>query len=140
MDIFLEELDKALAISGSSTPVPLIALLSPFISLGAQTPTSTTYEHLQHALFQPLLAALALPQMSSRKIACTSGDQFTNVVSKACKCDPSVESSMEAMKLRRAVLQTLFDVASAETARDFNRRKMYALYRQAVEDGDISEG
>lgn len=46
---------------------------------------------------------------------------------------------MEVMKLRRAVLQMLFDVASAETTRDFNRRKMYALYREAVEDGDISE-
>lgn len=139
MDISLEELDKALATSESSTPVPLIALLSPFISLGAQTPTSTTYEHLQHALFQPLLAALVPPQISGRKMARLSECQFTNVVSKACKCDSSVEGSMEVMKLRRAVLQMLFDVASAETTRDFNRRKMYALYREAVEDGDISE-
>ncbi|KAL4062983.1 nucleolar protein,Nop52-domain-containing protein [Scleroderma yunnanense] len=140
-DIYLEELDKALAASESSTPMPLIALLSPFISLAAQTQTSAIYKRIQDALFQPLLTVLSPPRSSNkRKRARLSEDQFTNIVSKAYKCDPSIDGSGEAMELRQAMLKTLFDVASAETTRDFNRRKMYVLYKEAVEGSDSSEG
>lgn len=43
------------------------------------------------------------------------------------------------MELRQAMLQLVFDVASTDMTKDFNRRKMYALYKETVEDEDNSE-
>ncbi|KAI6153882.1 Nop52-domain-containing protein, partial [Pisolithus tinctorius] len=140
-DIYLEELDKAIASFDSPLPAPLLALLYPFITLAAQTPTSTTYKHLETALFRPLLTALRpLRTSNPPKRARLPGSQFTNILSTACQYDPPTEGAIDAAALRQGALQTLFDVASAESTRDSNRRKMYALYKEVAEDDDASGG
>lgn len=45
---------------------------------------------------------------------------------------------MGAAKLRQALLRRVFEVASEESTRDSNRRKMYALFKAAKEDVDDS--
>ncbi|KIJ66253.1 hypothetical protein HYDPIDRAFT_86769 [Hydnomerulius pinastri MD-312] len=139
-EIYLEELDKALASSESSLPVPLLALLSPFITLAAHTPTNTTYKHLQDAMFEPLLTALRPRTSNLRKRARVSESPFENIMSNACTDTPKKGGAMEAGALREAVLQKLFDIASAEDTRDANRRKMYALYKNAEDDDEDSAG
>ncbi|KAI6120634.1 Nop52-domain-containing protein [Pisolithus croceorrhizus] len=139
-DIYLGELDKAVTSFDEPSPVPLLALLHPFIALAAQTPTSTTYKHIENALFRPLLAVLRPPRTSSpQKRARLPGSQLANIPSAACKYDPSSGGAIEALALRQEVLQTLFDVASAESTRGSNRRKMYTLYKEVAEDDDGSE-
>ncbi|KAF9245817.1 Nop52-domain-containing protein [Melanogaster broomeanus] len=139
-EIYLEELEKALASSGSSLPAPLLALLSPFITLAAYTPANTTYKHLQETLFQPLLTALQSRTLNARKRVQAPIPDYPNVLSNACTYAPTTDSPMEAGALREAILQKLFAAASAEDARDANRRKMYALYKNASEDDDDSIG
>ncbi|KIK30210.1 hypothetical protein PISMIDRAFT_644766 [Pisolithus microcarpus 441] len=139
-DIYLEELDKVIASLDSPSPVPLLSLVHPFITLAARTPTSTTYKHLENALFRPLLAVLRPHRTSNpQKRARLSGSPLANIPSAACKHDPSSEGAIDAPTLRQEVLQMLFDIASTESARDSNRRKMHALYRELAEDHDASE-
>ena len=130
-EIYLEELEKAVSASDSPVPVPILALLSPFISLAAHTPTNTTYKHLEESLFRPLLAGLR-PR--------ASGLEYPTILSNACADVPCTDGAMPHSTLREAILQKLFAVASAEDTRDTNRRKMYALYKTAVEDDDDSVG
>ena len=130
-EIYLEELEKALSASESPTPVPILALLSPFISLAAHTQTNTTYKHLEESLFKPLLAGLR-PRVS--------GIEYPTILSNACADVPYTDGPMLHSTLRKAMLQKLFAVASAEDTRDTNRRKMYALYKTAVEDDEDSVG
>ena len=40
--------------------------------------------------------------------------------------------------LRKALLRQIFDVASEESTRDSNRRKMYGVFKAAKEDEDDS--
>jgi ribosomal RNA-processing protein 1 len=133
-EIYLEELEKAVSASDSSVPVPILALLSPFIFLAAHTPTNTTYKHLEESLFRPLFAAL---RSHPKRV---SGLEYPAVLSNACADVPYTDDPMPHSTLRDAILQKLFAVASAEDTRDTNRRKMYALYKTAVEDDDDSVG
>ncbi len=57
-DIYVEELDKALASKPSPSPAPLSLLLEPFFILASRTPTSTTYKRIQSSLFDPVFTAL----------------------------------------------------------------------------------
>ncbi|KAI6047911.1 Nop52-domain-containing protein [Pisolithus marmoratus] len=140
-DIYLEELEKALASFNSPSPTPLLALLHPFITLAAQTPASMTYKHLENELFSPLLTALRpLRTRHPQKRARLPGSHFSNILLTACKYDTSTEGAIDVAALRHEVLQTLFDAASAESTRDSNRRRIYALYKEVVEDDDASEG
>ncbi|KIK97559.1 hypothetical protein PAXRUDRAFT_824818 [Paxillus rubicundulus Ve08.2h10] len=139
-EIYFEELENTLACSVSSLPVPLLALLSPFIILAAHTPTSTTYKHIQEVLFQPLLTALQPRTPNPRKRARVSVPEYPNMLSNVCTYAPQTDNPMEAGALRAAILHKLFAVASAEDTRDANRRKMYALYKNAVADDEDSLG
>ena len=58
-DIYLEELDKALARTEDALPAPLTTLLEPFLTLAARTINKKTYERLQSALLEPLLSAFS---------------------------------------------------------------------------------
>ena len=133
-EIYLEELEKAVSASDSPIPVPILALLSPFISLAVHTPTNTTYKHLEESLFRPLLAGL---RSHPPKRARVSDLDYPALLSNACADLPYTDGPMLHSTLRDAILQRLFAVASSEDTRDTNRRKMYALYKTAVEeDGD----
>ncbi|KIJ22054.1 hypothetical protein PAXINDRAFT_160020 [Paxillus involutus ATCC 200175] len=139
-EIYFEELENTLAGSESSLPVPLLALLSPFIILAAHTPTSTTYKHLQEVLFQPLLTATQPRTSNPRKRGRGSISEYPNMLSNVCTYASQTDNPLEAGALREAILQKLFAVASAEDTRDANRRKMYALYKNAVADDEDSLG
>lgn len=136
--MYLEELEKAMSASDSPAPVPIIALLTPFISFAAHTPTSATYKHLEQSLFRPLLAALRPRTSSPHKRARVSGLGYPTILSNACADAPYTGGPMLHSTLREAILQKIFAVASAEDTRDTNRRKMYALYKTAVEDDEDS--
>ncbi|KAF9225487.1 Nop52-domain-containing protein [Gyrodon lividus] len=139
-EIYLEELENALASSEPSLPVPLLALLSPFITLAAHTPTNTTYKHLQEALFQPLLTALQPRTSNPCKRARVSILEYPTILTNVCTYAPKMDPPLDAGALRETILQKLFAVASAQDTRDANRRKMYALYKSAVEDDEDSVG
>lgn len=139
-EIYLEELEKALSTSDSPAPVPVIALLSPFISFAALTPTNTTYKHIEASLFRPLLAGLRPRTSNPHKRARVSSLEYPTILSNACADVPCTDGPMLHSTLREAILQKLFAVASAEDTRDTNRRKMYALYKTAVDDDEDSVG
>ena len=135
-EIYLEELEKAVSASEPPIPVPILALLSPFISLAAHTPTNTTYKHLEELLFRPLLDELRPRASNLHKRTRASDLECPTILSNACAETPYTDGPMAQSTLREAVLQKLFAVASAEDTRDTNRRRMYALYKTAVEDDD----
>jgi ribosomal RNA-processing protein 1 len=43
---------------------------------------------------------------------------------------------MDVDAVRKSILQEIFDVASETETRDANRRRMYAFYKDAVEDDE----
>lgn len=133
-EIYLEELEKAVSTSESPISVPILALLSPFITLAAHTPTNTTYKHLEESLFRPLLDGLRLWTSNLHKRA--PDLEWPTILSNACVDVPYTGGPMPQSTLREAILQKLLAVASAEDTRDTNRRRMYALYKTAVEDDD----
>ncbi|KAI0964425.1 hypothetical protein AcW1_001248 [Taiwanofungus camphoratus] len=145
-DIYLEELDKALAPTPappppppSPTPAPLSTLLAPFFALAARTPTNATYQRIQSALLDPLFAALrpapvdAEPSHKRRRL---SAPAYPHLRANACADDPGAEGPLEGSALRRALLRRMFDVASGQDTRDSNRRKLYALWKNNAEDDD----
>lgn len=136
-EIYLDELDKALSSSELPPPAPMSMLLSPFIVLAARTPTNTTYKHIQSSLFEPLQNALKSSSgPPSRKKARTSSSNYSKLLANACTCSPESEGAGDAEAVRKSILQKIFDVASETETRDANRRRMYAFYKDAVEDDD----
>ena len=140
-DIYLEELDKALGNSPveSPLPAPLSTLLAPFLALAARTPTSITLQRIQSALLEPLLASLTSQRSSdepSRKRPRLSTPEYPNLTANACTTDPPKEDSLDPSALCKAVLKQIFDVASEPDTRDANRRKLYALWKEHMEDDD----
>ncbi|KAG0707451.1 Nop52-domain-containing protein [Suillus ampliporus] len=118
-EIYLDELEKALASSESPPPAPLSTLLSPFIALAARTPTNTTLQTY------PIVVVRTFARCPpSRKKART----------------PDNDGTMDADAVRKSILQKIFDVASETETRDANRRRMYAFYKDAVEDDEDSAG
>ncbi|KAI9570285.1 Nop52-domain-containing protein [Boletus coccyginus] len=133
-EIYLEELERAVSVSEPPIPVPILALLSPFITLAAHTPTNTTYKHLEESLFRPLLDGLRPWTSNLHKRA--PDLECPTILSNACVDVPYTDGPIPQSTLREAILQKLLVVASAEDTRDTNRRRMYALYKTAVEDDD----
>ena len=145
-DIYLEELDKALANSPveSPLPAPLSTLLAPFFVLSSRTPTTITYQRIQTALIDPLLTALS-PRVDSddqpsRKRPRLSSPTFDNLVSNSCASEPVSEGAQSTLSLRKIVLKQLFDVASEPDTRDANRRRLYALWKERAEDDEEASG
>ncbi|PPQ67168.1 hypothetical protein CVT25_005769 [Psilocybe cyanescens] len=139
-DIYVEELDKALASPKSSSPAPLGILLGPFISLAARTPTSVTYKRIQSALFEPLFAALS-PAFSqddgppkSKRIRLSSEAIYPEIVASSCFADPELEGPQDGPVLKKKLLRKIFEVASEPETRDSSRRKMYALWKENYEE------
>ncbi|KAI0778739.1 Nop52-domain-containing protein [Trametes elegans] len=141
-DIYLEELDKALGNSPvpSPLPAPLSTLLAPFIVLAARTTNSTSYQRIQSALLDPLYTSLSTTHESdeppSRKRPRLSVPSFPNLVSNACTERPKEEGTLSSSALKKAILKRMFDIAGEPDSRDANRRKLYALWKEHMEDDD----
>ena len=143
-DIYVEELDKALASAPEPIlPAPLSTLLTPFFLLAARTPTSTTYKRVQSEVFAPLFSALspAPPEdqpPAQKRMRLDPSVQYPTLVANACFDHPS-EGKIVGGILRRKLLRQIFEIASGPDTTDSNRRKMYALFKDNTED-DGSEG
>ncbi|KAJ6575290.1 Nop52-domain-containing protein [Mycena capillaripes] len=151
-DIFIEELEKALASAPESEPMlpaPLSTLLSSFFTLAARTPTSTTYKRIQSEVFTPLFSALSAPQppedqpRAQKRMRldpdAQAQPQYPILASNACFDAPS-EGPIEGPVLRKKLLRRIFEIASEPDTRDSSRRKMYALFKESTEDEDGEEG
>ncbi|KAJ7446482.1 nucleolar protein,Nop52-domain-containing protein [Mycena galericulata] len=147
-DIFIEELEKALAAATEpSLPAPLSTLLTPFFTLASRTPTSATYKRIQSELFTPLFSALSPPrpradqppQKRLRLDPDVQQQQYPTLVANACFDSPS-DGKIEAPILQKKLLRRLFEIASEPDTRDSSRRKMYALFKDSTEDDAGEEG
>lgn len=145
-DIYLEELDKALGNSPvpSPLPAPLSTLLNPFIVLAARTINSTSYQRIQSALLDPLYTSLSTTHESdeppSRKRPRLSVPSLSNLVSNACAERPKEEGALSSSALKKTILKRMFDIASEPDSRDANRRKLYTLWKEHMEDDeDVSD-
>ncbi|GJE87686.1 Nop52 domain-containing protein [Phanerochaete sordida] len=144
-DIYIEELDKALAAAEDPLPAPLGTLVAPFLALAARTPTKAAYDRLQSALLEPLLGALAPASPSEdeegerrRKRARLASTEFEHLVQHMCVSQPK-DGAVPAAVVRKALLKQIFDVAGEESTRDANRRKLFALYKSHTDEDDEDE-
>lgn len=140
-DIYLEELDKVLGSPpvDSSLPAPLSTLLAPFYTLAARTATTVTYQRIQSTLFEPIISSLSSRQdfdEPSRKRPRLNTPTFPHLVRNACAINPAAEGALSNTAIRKVLLKQLFDVASEPDTRDANRRKMYAFWKENMEDGE----
>ncbi|KIK70701.1 hypothetical protein GYMLUDRAFT_149136 [Collybiopsis luxurians FD-317 M1] len=145
IDVYLEELEKVLHSSNADNdkPVPLLTILSPFLSLAALTPLGTTYKHLESSLLEPLLLSCSSSEDSSEKDDQPRAKRrridfnpYSSIVLNACVSDASVEPALSPNLLRKKILRRLFQVAGHAETRDANRRKMYALWKAERDDDD----
>lgn len=137
-DIYVEELEKALACCQDPLPAPLAVLLGPFLTLAAQTPNSTTYKRVQSAVIEPLLSNLgpespsidgSEPPKLKRRRLCSE----TNLAKNACFASVS-EGKVDGLELRRMLLRRIFEIAGKATTRESSRRKMYAFWKENYDD------
>lgn len=145
-DIYLVELDKILGSAEEPLPAPLYTLLSPFLTFAARTPTKTAYQRIQSALLEPLISAFTPPDADeddededagrSRKRQRLSEPEFQHVVAHSCVADPRKEGAMRPVDVKKALLKRLFDVAGAESTREGNRKKLYALWKSHADEDD----
>ena len=139
-DIYVEELDKALASKPSPSPAPLSLLFGPFFILASRTPTSTTYKRIQSSLFDPLFTALdpesedGDDRPKSKRIRLSEEATYPTIRANSCYSNPETEGSMDGVTLKKMLLRRIFEIASQEETRDSNRRKMYTLWKKAYEE------
>jgi len=138
-DIYLEELNRALAATSEQKPLPapLGPLLEPFILLMAQTPTTTVYKRIQSVLLTPLLEALETSSRSddepnSKRIR-GDLDSYSNLIANACFDDPQAGRT-DCAELKKRLLKRVFETASNSETKDASRRKMYALWKEGAEE------
>ncbi|CAE6442471.1 unnamed protein product [Rhizoctonia solani] len=144
-DIYLEELDKALETDDDNCGIPLITLLNPFIHLSARTSNKITFGRMQTALFTPLLDALATRATtpstdttdSPRRKRKRSSETYPNLVESVCEPKTQAGSTslaIDPQDVTRKVLKAIFDAAGHMDTKDANRRKMYALWKDRMEE------
>lgn len=142
-DIYLEELNKALANppAPSPLPAPLSILISPYFSLAARTPSNITYQRIQSALIDPLFTALESEEDSDAKGSgpkqsqlVASDNTYENITQNACGTDPREENALDRSALKKILSKRLFDIASEQDTRDSNRRKLYAIWKTHMDD------
>ncbi|KLO20099.1 Nop52-domain-containing protein [Schizopora paradoxa] len=153
VDIYLEELEKALSVASdpssdttfSELPAPLIPLLLPFFDLAARTSSSITHSRVSTGLIDPLLVALTTasssdPPSKKRKfLTLSQQSDLSDLISKSCIDEPQ-KGVVQPAELRNAVLRSMFDVASGPDVKEANRRKLYAIWKVAkAEEEDIGD-
>ncbi|KAF9454115.1 Nop52-domain-containing protein [Macrolepiota fuliginosa MF-IS2] len=144
-DIYVEELDKALALTAEQLPLPapLGVLLDPFFFLMAQTSNLTICKRVQASLLEPLLEALAPTPRSEDEPALKrlrkETDPYPNLVANACIKDPKTSGPLDSTVLRKKLLRAVFEVASLPETKDASRRKMYAIWKEGAEETEEDE-
>ena len=150
-DIYLPELDSALSRSevNGSLACPLAQILAPFVHLAAHTRSQTVYKRLMASLFEPLLHSFEVadpsfqlrddePQSKKRKRVYDEHDgevMFAHIV-KGCCVGQAREDRDGVKELRQAVLRRLFEAGSEAGTGEWNRRRLYALWRERGEVDD----
>jgi len=144
-DIYLEELNKAVKTSSPCPPTPLCTMLAPFLALAARTPSNVTCKRLQTSLFEPLLSDLAIASEYStqdlsdglegpkRKRTKRPDPIFQDLIYNSRR-DENGPKAQTPNELRKSIYQAIFDVASQQETRDSNRRKLYAVWKEGMED------
>ncbi|ODN98083.1 hypothetical protein I350_07725 [Cryptococcus amylolentus CBS 6273] len=143
-DIYLEELDKVLALPEvtSQPPCPLAALLTPHTILLARTPTKTVHTRLMSSLFTPILTSLSLASStpvadSERPAKRTKKEEpmYAHIVMHStAKVGGKERSTPE--ELKGSVLRGMFNAAAHGGATEPNRRKIYKVWREEGGDDD----
>ncbi|KAF8514747.1 Nop52-domain-containing protein [Gautieria morchelliformis] len=143
-DIYLEELDKVSSLpSKEASAVPLCTMLSPFLNLAARTNSNVTYTRIQTSLFDPLISELSSASTSStespvdrsepaRKRSRLTDPPFRHLVHNS-RGDDS-QTAITPLELRSLIYQQIFEVASREETRDVNRKKLYAMWKDGMEE------
>ncbi|KAG8983682.1 hypothetical protein FRB93_007079 [Tulasnella sp. JGI-2019a] len=147
-DVYLEELEKVIAISESASTIPVLDILYPFMTYCAQISVNSAYKRIMEAVLCPFLAAtsnVALssdqePRLKRVKLLALEPPSYAIVISRAnLRCihdtDPFDPVVATPDALRKAFLKTMFDVASQPDAREVNRKKMYAVWKAAMAEG-----
>ena len=104
--------------------------------MGCEVERDEAHYKFQNSLFDPLFSALSTVEPEdgpARKRARLDEDakgELSAVVMDACRAGESAK--IVSTKLGRR----LFEVASEETTKDSNRRKMYALWKAVGADAD----
>ena len=151
MDIYLVELDKALAsglTDNETLPAPLLPLLSPFLELVSRTNSNVAYQRISNEIFHPLLIAFKpQPELDpdnprKKRPRPDDGPTFSHILGNSCLEDPKEEGKIERVQLRKGLLRKVFDIASGPDARESNRRKMHAVWKSAMTeyDGGVVDG
>ncbi|KAI5898032.1 Nop52-domain-containing protein [Schizophyllum commune H4-8] len=140
-DVYLEELEKAVASREDEIPsVPLAILISPFLNLASRTINSRTYARVESTVFKPLLSALSEDEEPRAKRArletpSASTSDYPTLVDNS-RVDYSSEGKLDRPSLRRGLKKTIFHAASAPETRDPSRKRMYALWQADEEDDE----
>lgn len=79
------------------------------------------------------------PARKRQKRDTTDSGEYVELLANACSVDPRKEGVLSRPALKKLVLQRIFDIASQETTRDSNRRKMYAVWKAYADDDEDDE-
>lgn len=115
-------------------------VLAPFLTLAAKTPNKVTYQQIQSNLIDPLFSALSLSPgpdespLPNRSEGSSPQNDMPNLLANSC-LSPQDEP-LDRSKLRKGVLEYIFEVASQEDSRDSNRRKLYAICNANIDEDD----
>ncbi|GAA5929657.1 Rrp1p [Sporobolomyces koalae] len=140
-DIFLDELER---VSGTLTsadrPVPLVALLQPYMHTLTVAPSAPIFDRLVEQLFKPLLTAFfpppSKPQPRRRK---KDGPppprpQYPSIL-EHCQEGEAVEADV-GTQVAKQILTSLFAVGGKPEVDEHNRRKIYQFVAEWEVDLD----
>ena len=136
-EVFLGEFDKILGESSGedrSSPAPLLLLLDPFLVYVSRTNRRSCYDRIFEELFNPLLLSLNQPSMnadtpSRKRSRLAFENPLENIGPHSCLEKPGDVGMDDQNKLRRGIIQRIFEVANGPDTRESNRKWMVALWK-----------
>lgn len=90
-------------------------------------------------MLQPLFTSLSPVQqfeVGRKRKSSLIEPPCSHIVPNACLSNPQEEGKMTSHDLRKGLLKDLFDVASKPDTREANRRRLYAVWKEAVADDE----
>lgn len=116
----------------------MAVLFSPFYTLAARTTTNITFQRVQSAFLEPILDALASqPEEDVTSRSTLLHPTYDHLAANSCLDEPT-EGAIDRSRLRKGLLRAIFETASQQESRDSNRRKLYSIWKNHVEDDDDS--
>ena len=117
-------------------------MLSPFLNLTARTHSKITFKRIQTSLFDPLFSDISAATSTESPLGGSKIKQERSQITHPTfqhllhnsRGDDSQTEALEPLELRRLLYQRIFDVASQEETRDVNRKKLYALWKEGMEE------